>query len=116
MPKKLSILELFDSLGYLWGSYDEETDRIKFSFRTLFKSYAILFFMIFFPFKMLYCLKMIGAEDKELRVIAGDIFHYFQPDTKAFITLSGWLVLIECFNSKFQYFGFKLILLLVPKV
>ena len=88
MPKKSSILELFSSLGFIWGSYDADRDQIKFSIWAFIKSYAILFIVIFYPFKMLYCFKRISPDDKEMVLITGDIFFYFSPDTKAFLALA----------------------------
>ena len=90
MAKKLSILELFDSTGFNWGNYDEESDKLRLSFRKLIKSYATLLVVVFYPFKMIYCWKRIDLADKELIIIAGDIFYYFSPDTKSFLAFAGW--------------------------
>ena len=92
MPKKLSILELFESLGFVWGSYDENSDKISRSVKAFISSYATLFLAVFCPFKMVYCWKRLGPDDKQLMLIYGDIFYYFAPDTKAFMAFASWFL------------------------
>ena len=109
MPKELSILELFKSVGFVLGEYDEDSDKIRRSFWAFVNSYTTLFFTVFVPFKMVYCWKRLGPEDRQLMLIYGDIFYYFAPDTKAFMAYAGlWSIvsISQTLESRLNCYSF----------
>ena len=99
MAKKLSILKLFESLGFVWGSYVEDSDRFRHSFKAFVSSYTTLFISVFSAFNLVYCWKRFPSvptdDDRQLMLIHGDLFYYFAPDTKAFVAFAGWSIQVQ---------------------
>ena len=86
--KKFSIIKLFNTVGYLMGEYDEDHDKFKKSFRSFFKSYLILISTEVYILKMPYCYTL-DSTDGFKQLLYGDLFCYFNQDSKFWITLIG---------------------------
>ena len=102
MSRKLSILRLFESVGFLLGSYEEDSGRFRHSFRAFIRSYTTLFFAVFSLFNLAYCWNRFGPDDRRLMLIYGDLLYYFSPDTKVFVAFTGWQPILKTLkNSNF---------------
>ena len=86
--KKFSIIKLFNTVGYLMGEYDEDHDKFKKSFRSFFKSHLTLILTEAFILKMPYCYTL-DSNDRLKQLIVGDLFYYFNQDSKFWITVIG---------------------------
>lgn len=86
--KKISIFNFLESIGCMWGKYDENENKIKNSPKIYLKSYFILLMTSIYPLKLNYCLTL-DPNDKNSLLIYGDLHYYYSKDVKKFIALLG---------------------------